>query len=70
MTDTDRGSAGKIRTDVPHSARIWNYWLGGKDNYTVDRQVGEEFLAIYPGQADIARYSRAFLRRVVEHLVT
>jgi S-adenosyl methyltransferase len=28
--------AAKIRTDVPHSARIWNYWMGGKDNYEVD----------------------------------
>ncbi len=32
----------KIDTTVPHSARIWNYWLGGKDNYPVDRAAGDE----------------------------
>jgi hypothetical protein len=36
------GTAGTaIDTTVPHSARIWNYWLGGKDNYAVDREAGE-----------------------------
>ncbi len=37
----------EIDTSVPHSARIWNYWLGGKDNYTVDRAAGEQFLEIF-----------------------
>jgi hypothetical protein len=59
---------GMIDVSRPHSARIWNYWLGGKDNYPVDREVGEEFLAIFPGQADIARHARAFLGRVVRYL--
>jgi O-methyltransferase involved in polyketide biosynthesis len=58
----------RIDTSVPHSARIWNYWLGGKDNYAIDREVGDEFLAIFPGQADIARHSRLFLRRAVHYL--
>jgi O-methyltransferase involved in polyketide biosynthesis len=58
----------KIDTTRPHSARIWNYWLGGKDNYAVDRAVGDEFLAIFPGQADVARHARAFLGRVVRYL--
>ena len=31
----------KIDTSVPHSARIWNYWLGGKDNFAVDREAGD-----------------------------
>ena len=57
-----------IDATVPHSARIWNYWLGGKDNYPIDREVGNEFLTIFPGQADIARQSRAFLGRVVRYL--
>jgi hypothetical protein len=52
-----------IDTTVPHSARIWNYWLGGKDNYTVDRAAGDQFSAIYPGIVDIARADRAFLGR-------
>lgn len=57
-----------IDTTRPHSARIWNYWLGGKDNYAVDREVGDEFLAIFPGQAEVARQARAFLGRVVGFL--
>jgi hypothetical protein len=32
----------EIDTKVPHSARIWNYWLGGIDNFAIDRQVGEQ----------------------------
>jgi hypothetical protein len=57
-----------IDTSVPHSARIWNYWLGGKDNYEVDRAAGDQFSAIYPGIVDIARADRAFLGRVVRFL--
>jgi O-methyltransferase involved in polyketide biosynthesis len=57
-----------IDASAPHSARIWNYWLGGKDNYAIDREVGDDFLAIFPGQADIARYSRTFLGRAVTFL--
>src|SRR5438445_4812168 len=57
-----------IDTTVPHSARIWNYWLGGKDNYAVDREAGDQFSAVYPGIVDIARADRAFLGRVVRFL--
>ena len=58
----------KIDTTVPHSARIWNYWLGGKDNYPVDRQAGEQTIAVLPEIVDIARASRQFLVRVVRYL--
>jgi S-adenosyl methyltransferase len=37
-----------IDTTVPHSARIWNYWLGGKDNYAVDRAAGDQYREIFP----------------------
>ena len=57
-----------IDTSVPHSARIWNYWLGGKDHYPVDREAGDQFAAIYPGIFDLARLSRYFLGRVIRHL--
>jgi hypothetical protein len=57
-----------IDTTVPHSARIWNYWLGGKDNYAVDRVAGDQFSAIFPQIVDIARADRAFLGRVVRFL--
>ncbi|WP_376771563.1 SAM-dependent methyltransferase [Actinomadura alba] len=30
-----------LRREIPHSARIWNYWLGGKDNYEADREMGQ-----------------------------
>jgi hypothetical protein len=63
--DTD---AAGIDTTVPHSARIWNYWLGGKDNYAVDREAGDQYVKIYPGIVDIARAGRAFLARAVRYL--
>ncbi|WP_232662465.1 SAM-dependent methyltransferase [Pseudonocardia sp. TRM90224] len=57
-----------IDTTVAHSPRIWNYWLGGKDNYDVDRHIGDQFREIYPPIVDIARGSRGFLSRAVRHL--
>jgi hypothetical protein len=58
----------KIDTSVPHSARIWNYWLGGKDNFAIDRQVGDQVLLIFPDIGYLARSVRAFLTRVVTYL--
>ncbi len=58
----------KIDVTVPHSARIWNYWLGGKDSYPVDRAAGDQFCEIFPGIVDIARTSRQFLARAVRYL--
>jgi S-adenosyl methyltransferase len=57
-----------IDTSVPHSARIWNYWLGGKDNYPVDRAAGDQFREVFPGIVDVARTSRQFLTRAVRYL--
>jgi hypothetical protein len=57
-----------IDTAVPQSARIWNYWLGGKDNYRVDRETGDYVQRIYPGIVDGARAARSFLARAVRHL--
>jgi O-methyltransferase involved in polyketide biosynthesis len=53
---------------VPHSARIWNYWLGGKDNYAVDRAAGDEYAKVFPGIIDVARASRDFLTRSIRYL--
>ncbi|MDQ0947291.1 hypothetical protein QFZ24_001214 [Streptomyces phaeochromogenes] len=73
MTDhvTTPGPAAhqEIDTSVPHSARIWNYWLGGKDNYPVDKEAGDAYTAVFPGIVTIARGSRAFLRRNITYLV-
>ncbi len=66
--ETDGTAGTAIDTTVPHSARIWNYWLGGKDNYAVDRQAGEQTIAVLPEIVDIARASRQFLARVVRYL--
>ena len=49
-------------------ARIWNYWLGGKDNYPVDRDAGDRYREVFPGIDDIARAQRYFLARAVRHL--
>ncbi|MFJ7044962.1 S-adenosyl methyltransferase [Streptomyces sp. JV178] len=59
----------RIDTSVPHSARIWNYWLGGKDNYPVDEEAGDAYTKVFPGIVTIARSSRAFLRRNITYLV-
>ncbi|QFG20357.1 SAM-dependent methyltransferase [Actinomadura sp. WMMB 499] len=47
---------------------MWNYWLGGKDNFEVDRQVGEDILEVIPNMALMARATRQFLQRAVHHL--
>ncbi|MEE1740673.1 SAM-dependent methyltransferase [Streptomyces sp. BE147] len=69
MTDPRKPSdPARIRSDIAHNARVWNYWLGGKDNYPVDRAVGEQVTDMYPSIGEVARADRAFLGRVVRHL--
>ncbi|MFD7552116.1 SAM-dependent methyltransferase [Streptomyces sp. NPDC059578] len=58
----------RIDTTKPHSARFWNYFVGGKDNYEVDREIGDHIKDIFPGLVDVARSSRQFLGRTVHHL--
>ncbi|WP_033342769.1 SAM-dependent methyltransferase [Catenuloplanes japonicus] len=57
-----------LRTDVPHAARIWNYWMGGTDNFPADRAAGNAVVRVYPEIAAMARLSRGFLIRVVRFL--
>jgi O-methyltransferase involved in polyketide biosynthesis len=57
-----------IRTDTAHNSRVWNYWLGGKDNYAVDQEVGERIAGMFPSIAEVARADRAFLGRSVSYL--
>ena len=66
--DGDDTAQTAIDTSVPHSARIWNYWLGGKDNFAVDRAAGDAWAATFPGMRDIARASRGFLTRSIRYL--
>ncbi|MFF9165395.1 MULTISPECIES: SAM-dependent methyltransferase [unclassified Streptomyces] len=67
MTDSTRA---RIDTSQPHTARIWNYWLGGGDNYEVDRAAGDQIRQLHPGIGAYAREDRLFLGRAVRHLVT
>lgn len=58
----------RINTSVPNPARIYDYLLGGKDNYPADREVAEQLIAIAPVTRDVVWDNRAFLRRVVRFL--
>jgi hypothetical protein len=49
----------------PNIARVYNYWLGGSDNYASDREQAEQLLQIYPGIADAVRANRQFVGRAV-----
>jgi hypothetical protein len=62
------GSRRRIDTSVAHSARVHDYWLGGKDNFAADRAAGDAVLAAYPGIVTSVRANRAFLARVVRFL--
>jgi hypothetical protein len=57
-------------TGTAHSARIWNYWLGGTDNNAADRAAGDAWLAVNPEVVDVVRESRAFLGRAAQFLAT
>ena len=58
----------RLDTTVAHSARTWNYLLGGKDNFSVDRDAAERILSFMPEIVQAARASREFLGRVVRFL--
>ena len=57
-----------INTTVAHHARIWDYWLGGEDNFAVDRQAGDRIRARFPVLGDVAAGGRQFLIRSVRYL--
>jgi hypothetical protein len=63
------GPSPEIDTSVAHPARVYDYWLGGKDNFAADREVGEQTLQAYPALALAVRGNRAFLGRAVRYLV-
>jgi hypothetical protein len=58
-----------FRPDIPSPARIYDYLLGGKDNYPADRQAGDEIASLLPGIRQAFDWNRIFLRRVVSFLV-
>ena len=58
----------RLNTTVPHPARRYNYWLGGKDNFAADRESGDAIAAAFPQVRTAARENREFLRRAVRYL--
>jgi hypothetical protein len=64
----DKNDRPAFDVSVAHQARIYNYWLGGKDNYAADRKAADEAIAAYPGVVTGARANRQFLARAVGHL--
>jgi hypothetical protein len=60
--------APKLDTRHAHSARIYNYWLGGKDNFAADREAAEQAIAANPGIVADVRANREFLVRAVWYL--
>ncbi len=74
-TDRGEGAAPRTRevpldldTSVAHVARVYDYWLGGKDNFAADRAAGEQAIQAYPDIVYSVRANRAFLARTVRYL--
>ena len=63
-----RGKAAAFDTSVAHPARVYDYWLGGKDNFAADRVAAEQVLQAKPGIRDNVRANRRFLARAVQFL--
>src|SRR5258708_28096439 len=57
-----------LDTTRPNVARVWDYWLGGKDNFAADRALAKKMLSINPLAAQMARENRQFLYRAVSHV--
>jgi S-adenosyl methyltransferase len=64
----EAGALGGIDTSVAHPARVYDYWLGGKDNFAADREAAERVLAVTPGLRFRVMANRAFLARAVRYL--
>lgn len=58
----------EIDVTVAHSARMYDWWLGGKDNFPADRALGELFIGAIPTIRTMARENRSFMHRVVRYL--
>jgi hypothetical protein len=62
----DEGSV--LDTSVAHPARVYDYWLGGKDSYAADRSPAEALIAVRPAIVRDIRANLAFMRRTVAYL--
>jgi hypothetical protein len=72
MPERSPSQAAELGFDVSHahSARIYNYWLGGKDNFAADREAAEQAIAANPGILTDVRANREFLARTVRYLAS
>jgi O-methyltransferase involved in polyketide biosynthesis len=74
MAEESPARAGHLRQsaavdpNVAHNARVWNYWLGGKEHYLADRVAGDRVAAMFPGIVEVALADRVFLGRAVRYL--
>ena len=74
MAEAEGGSSAQaeriagLDTSVAHPARVYDYWLGGKDNFAADREAAERVLAVAPGLRFRVRANRAFLGRATRYL--
>jgi O-methyltransferase involved in polyketide biosynthesis len=68
-TDPDPELPQEINTNVAHHARVYDYWLGGKDNFPADRALAELMIQAIPNMRAMAAANRAFLGRAVRYLV-
>ncbi|WP_168723972.1 SAM-dependent methyltransferase [Streptomyces sp. A1499] len=59
-----------LRQDQAHSARMYDYYLGGKTNYAVDRDAAEQVIRAFPAIGTVARVNRAYMHRAMRHLAT
>jgi S-adenosyl methyltransferase len=69
VTGTDPELSPEVNTNVAHSARVYDYWLGGKDNFPADRELAELMIQAIPNMRAMAAANRAFLSRAVRYLV-
>ncbi|UWE11407.1 SAM-dependent methyltransferase [Actinacidiphila bryophytorum] len=66
---TDQGfTAEQIDTSRPHPARMYDYYLGGRDNYEVDREAAQRVIDLFPDIVPMALGNRRFMHRAVRHI--
>ncbi|MFF0267151.1 SAM-dependent methyltransferase [Kribbella sp. NPDC004536] len=65
--DADQGMYEKLNLDRPHPARVYDYFLGGKDNFEVDRQAAEHLLKAFPGFRTAALSNRMWMHRAAKY---
>ncbi len=64
----DTGTADRLNLNVPHSARVYDYFLGGKTNFAVDRQAGDHLLEAFPGFRTAAQSNRMWMHRAARYV--